>query len=130
MPDPSSSPGSRAVAGMRSREGVVDMETPTEAAVLVIGLGEIGGPLLETLRQGHQAAGRDIEDRPFNGVQVLHLCFPYTSDFVSSASRYVSLYEPEVVVVNSTVVPGQPGRSRKRRASRSSTARSAESTPG
>ena len=81
-------------------------ETPTEAAVLVIGLGEIGGPLLEILREAHQAAGRDIEDRPFNGVQVLHLCFPYTSDFISSASRYVSLYEPEVVVVNSTVVPG------------------------
>ena len=50
--------------------------------------------------------GRDIEERPFHGVQVLHLCFPYTSDFVSSASRYVSIHEPGVVVVNSTVVPG------------------------
>ena len=73
---------------------------------LVVGLGEVGGPLLEILREAHHAAGRDIEDRPFDGVQVLHLCFPYTSDFVSSASRYVSLYEPRVVVVNSTVVPG------------------------
>jgi len=91
MPDPSSSPGSPAVA---------------EAVVLVVGLGEIGGPLLDILRGAHDAAGRDIEDHPFDGVQVLHLCFPYTSDFVSSASRYVSLYEPAVVVVNSTVVPG------------------------
>src|SRR5580693_811164 len=106
MPDPSSSPGSRAVAGMRSCEGVVNRETPSETAVLVIGLGEVGGPLLETLREAHQAAGRDIEDRPFDGVQVLHLCFPYTSDFVSTAARYVALYEPETVVVNSTVVPG------------------------
>jgi UDP-N-acetyl-D-mannosaminuronate dehydrogenase len=81
-------------------------ETPTEAAVLVIGLGEVGGPLLEILREAHQAAGRDIEERPFDGVQVLHLCFPYTSDYVSAATRYVSLYEPEIVVVNSTVVPG------------------------
>jgi UDP-N-acetyl-D-mannosaminuronate dehydrogenase len=81
-------------------------ETPTEAAVLVVGLGEVGGPLLEILREAHQAAGRDIEDRSFEGVRVLHLCFPYTSDFVSAASRYVSLYEPTVVVVNSTVVPG------------------------
>jgi UDP-N-acetyl-D-mannosaminuronate dehydrogenase len=75
-------------------------------AVLVVGLGEIGRPLLEILREGHDAAGRDLEDQPFDGVHVLHLCFPYTSDFVSSAARYVSLYEPEVVVVNSTVVPG------------------------
>jgi UDP-N-acetyl-D-mannosaminuronate dehydrogenase len=78
----------------------------TEAAVLVVGLGEVGSPLLGILREAHQAAGRDIEDRPFEGVQVLHLCFPYTPDFISSASRYISLYEPAVVVVNSTVVPG------------------------
>jgi len=88
MPNSSSSPGSSA------------------AAVLVVGLGEIGRPLLEILRGAHDAAGRDIEDRPFDGVQVLHLCFPYSPDFVSSAARYVSLYEPQVVVVNSTVIPG------------------------
>ena len=88
MPNSSSSPGS------------------STAAVLVIGLGEIGRPLLEILSEAHGAVGRDIEDRPFDGVRVLHLCFPYTPDFVSSAARYVSLYEPEVVVVNSTVVPG------------------------
>jgi UDP-N-acetyl-D-mannosaminuronate dehydrogenase len=82
------------------------MSNSTEAAVLVVGLGEVGGPLLQILREAHHAAGRDIEDRPFDGVQILHLCFPYSADFVSSASRYVSLYEPEVVVVNSTVVPG------------------------
>jgi len=77
-----------------------------EAPTLVVGLGEVGGPLLENLRKAHHAVGRDIEDRQFDGVQVLHLCFPYSSDFVSAASRYVSLYEPRVVVVNSTVVPG------------------------
>ena len=106
MPDPSSSPGSSAVTGTLSSEGAITTEAYTQAAVLVIGLGEIGSPLLEILREAHHASGRDIEDRPFEGVQVLHLCFPYTSDFVSSASRYVSLYEPGVVVVNSTVVPG------------------------
>jgi UDP-N-acetyl-D-mannosaminuronate dehydrogenase len=76
------------------------------AAVLVVGLGEIGQPLLEILGGAHDAAGRDIEDRSFDGVQVLHICFPYGPDFVSAAARYVSMYEPEVVVVNSTVVPG------------------------
>jgi UDP-N-acetyl-D-mannosaminuronate dehydrogenase len=106
MSNPSSSPGSPAAARILSGEDAVNMETSTEAAVLVVGLGEVGGPLLKILREAHHAAGRDIEDRPFDGVQVLHLCFPYTPDFVSSASRYVSLYEPGVVVVNSTVVPG------------------------
>ncbi len=106
MPDPSSSPGSPAVAGMLSSQDAVGTGASAEAAVLVIGLGEVGGPLLGILREAHDAAGRDIEDRPFGGIQVLHLCFPYTPDFVSSASRYVSLYEPGFVVINSTVVPG------------------------
>jgi UDP-N-acetyl-D-mannosaminuronate dehydrogenase len=85
---------------------VTQREARTEAPVLVVGLGEVGGPLLEILGEAHKAVGRDIDDRPLNGVQILHLCFPYSSDFVSVASGYVSLYEPRVVVVNSTVVPG------------------------
>ena len=103
---PDSFPGSSAVAGKLSSENIMKTETSAEAAVLVVGLGEVGGPLLQILSGVHHAVGRDIEDRRFDGVQVLHLCFPYTSDFVSSASRYASLYEPDVVVVNSTVVPG------------------------
>jgi UDP-N-acetyl-D-mannosaminuronate dehydrogenase len=106
MPDTSRSPGSPAVDVMPSSEEATGAGTRTEAPVLVIGLGEIGRPLLGILGEAHQAAGRDIDDRLFDGVQVLHLCFPYTSDFVASACRYVSLYEPGVVVVNSTVVPG------------------------
>ena len=69
MPDPSSSPGSPTVAEMFSSEDAAQAETSTEAAVLVVGLGEIGGPLLDILREAHSAAGRDIEggdrrDRP------------------------------------------------------------------
>ncbi len=81
-------------------------EASIEAPVLIVGLGEVGRPLLEILRGTHRAAGRDIEDQSFHGVRILHLCFPFGADFVSTAHRYVSLYEPEVVVVNSTVVPG------------------------
>ena len=106
MSNPSGSAGSSAAAGTLCRNDALQTEAPAKAPVLVVGLGEVGGPLLEILRGAHQAVGRDIEDRIFEGVQVLHLCFPYTSDFVSSAARYVSLYEPEVVVVNSTVLPG------------------------
>lgn len=86
--------------------GDIGPEASIEAATLVVGLGEVGRPLLEILRGPHQAAGRDVEEHAFHGVRILHLCFPFGADFVSAASRYVSLYEPEVVVVNSTVVPG------------------------
>ncbi len=78
----------------------------TEAPVLIVGLGEVGRPLLDVLSGPHRALGRDLADRAFHGVRILHLCFPFSADFVSAANRYVSLYEPEVVVVNSTVIPG------------------------
>lgn len=92
-----------AAAGILSK---IQLETSTEAPVLVVGLGEVGGPLLEVLRGPHRAEGRDIEDRDFHGVQVLHLCFPFGPNFVSAASSYISRYRPDVAVVNSTVIPG------------------------
>jgi hypothetical protein len=84
----------------------IQPETSAEAPVLVVGLGEVGGPLLEVLRGAHRAEGRDIEDQDFHGVQVLHLCFPFGPEFVSAASGYISRHRPDVAVVNSTVLPG------------------------
>lgn len=76
------------------------------ATVLVIGLGEVGRPLLEVLEPFHAVIGRDIEDVPVEDVGILHICFPFSDAFVELASRYVSTYRPSLVIVNSTVVPG------------------------
>ena len=108
MPDPSSSPGSRAVAGMRSprrrrRHGDANGGNP----VLVIGLGEIGGPLLENLAAGTPGSGpghrgSSLRRRPGpSSLLPVHLRFRLVCRLATSRS-----YEPEVVVVNSTVVPG------------------------
>jgi hypothetical protein len=105
MPDPRSSLG-RAAVGTLPGEDDLPPAASIEAPVLVVGLGEVGGPLLEILRGTHRAAGRDVEDQDFHGVRVLHLCFPFGPDFGRAAARYVARYEPDVVVVNSTVVPG------------------------
>jgi UDP-N-acetyl-D-mannosaminuronate dehydrogenase len=106
MSTPRSSPGRPAAATTLIKPNDPAPGASVQAAVLIVGLGEVGRPLLEILSGTHQAAGRDIEDRAFHGVRILHLCFPFGPDFVSAAQRYVSRYEPEVVVVNSTVVPG------------------------
>jgi UDP-N-acetyl-D-mannosaminuronate dehydrogenase len=101
-----SSPGRPAAATTLAEQQGINPGSSAEAAVLVVGLGEVGRPLLEILSGTHQAAGRDIEDQPFHGVRILHLCFPFGPGFVSAARGYVSRYEPDLVVVNSTVVPG------------------------
>lgn len=92
--------------GILARENDRPAQPSAEAPVLVIGLGEVGRPLLEVLSGAHPAAGRDVEDQAFHGVRVLHLCFPFGPDFTAAACRYIARYEPEAAVVNSTVVPG------------------------
>ena len=77
-----------------------------DAVVLVIGLGEVGRPLLEVLEPFHAVIGRDLEDVLVDDVGVLHICFPFSEAFVELTSRYVSAYRPSLVIVNSTVVPG------------------------
>ncbi|HET9897515.1 MAG TPA: hypothetical protein VFQ44_21495 [Streptosporangiaceae bacterium] len=87
-------------------EGSEGTRSAAEAPALVVGLGEVGRPLLEVLRTAHRVAGRDLGDQDFHGVQILHLCFPFGPEFVTAAVGYAELYQPEVVVVHSTVVPG------------------------
>jgi UDP-N-acetyl-D-mannosaminuronate dehydrogenase len=78
---------------------------------VVVGLGEVGGPLLELIkRSGRNVVGLDVNPMslPERGtVDVMHICFPFEiDDFVGEAARYVALLEPRLVVVNSTVAVG------------------------
>lgn len=77
----------------------------------VVGLGEVGGPLLRVIEgAGRPATGIDIApaDYPARGsVEVMHICFPFEmEDFVGEAARYIERLAPELTVVNSTVAVG------------------------
>ena len=76
--------------------------------VLVVGVGEIGKPLLELLSEQYETYGLDI--KPAGQIppcDIMHLCFPFKGDdFVVEAVRYIGLYHPSLVIVNSTVAPG------------------------
>ena len=82
----------------------------SEGVTLVIGLGEVGKPLC-TILQKHDASviGIDIEpvtvDQP---VGILHVCFPFKEQarFEDAVAEYAHKYRPQIIVVNSTVVPG------------------------
>jgi UDP-N-acetyl-D-mannosaminuronate dehydrogenase len=75
---------------------------------LVIGMGEVGKPLLELLREGHTAVGVDIEPVEIEGVcEIMHICYPFqVDDFVGQSVGYVQKYRPRLTIVNSTVAPG------------------------
>ena len=78
------------------------------AQVLVVGLGEIGKPLFDIVKDKHPAVGVDIEPVEIKGVcSVMHVCFPFESArFVEECTRYIDKYQPALTVINSTVAPG------------------------
>jgi UDP-N-acetyl-D-mannosaminuronate dehydrogenase len=84
--------------------------TDKKNATVIIGLGEVGQPLWHVLkRDDADTLGIDIEpafvDVP---VGIMHICFPFKDQetFQSAVVDYARKYEPEVIVVNSTVIPG------------------------
>ena len=89
--------------------------------VLVVGLGEVGHPLFELLRESgkFEVYGFDLdaekmrsvgqsEDVLPHAVDVMHVCIPCfdKEDFVNSVVGYVGRFKPKLVIVNSTVAPG------------------------
>lgn len=77
--------------------------------VVVVGLGEVGKPLLELLAPYHNVIGVDIQppSAPIGPVDVLHVCYPFEiQDFVGETVRYIKLFNPALTVINSTVGVG------------------------
>lgn len=80
---------------------------------LVIGCGEVGTALIDVLSDAHQVASIDI-DEPIGewdqcalwSPDVMHICFPYSDLFVADVERYNQFYEPEHLVIHSTVPVG------------------------
>src|SRR2546428_1143528 len=75
---------------------------------LVIGLGEIGRPLMEVLRKVHRVEGIDLPPRDVPGpIDLMHVCYPGDiSDFAGETAQYTRRYEPAIVVTHSTVPVG------------------------
>ena len=76
--------------------------------VMVIGLGEIGMPLLEMINEKYNAIGVDIEPIKYDSkVDIVHICYPFEiEDFVGTTVNYIQKYNPELTIINSTVIPG------------------------
>jgi UDP-N-acetyl-D-mannosaminuronate dehydrogenase len=79
-----------------------------DQTVVIVGLGEVGKPLLEIMKGAYQAFGVDI-DQPasVSECDVMHICFPFQNgNFVAQVSQYINQYRPALTVINSTVAPG------------------------
>lgn len=86
------------------------MNVSKEAITLVVGMGEVGKPLHTILQKQYpEVIGIDIEPVSIDRrVGILHVCFPFkdSTQFQEIVVSYARKFRPEVIVVNSTVVPG------------------------
>ena len=76
--------------------------------VVIVGLGEVGKPLLEIMRRRHRTFGVDIsQPASISQSDVMHVCFPFQGGkFVEQVVEYIHQYRPALTVINSTVAPG------------------------
>lgn len=79
-----------------------------EEAVVIVGLGEVGKPLLNILSRTYDCVGVDIQPVQLNRpCSILHICIPFQiQDFLGVAAAYIAKYKPRVTILNSTVAPG------------------------
>jgi UDP-N-acetyl-D-mannosaminuronate dehydrogenase len=80
----------------------------TQEIVVVVGLGEVGRPLLNILSRSFECAGVDLAPvdihRP---CSVLHICYPFQiRNFISITANYVARYDPRLTILHCTVAPG------------------------
>jgi predicted dinucleotide-binding enzyme len=71
---------------------------------LIIGFGEIGKSLYNVLKEKYTVEAVDINtSSTVNKCEVMHICFPYSKEFVREVKRYKKLYKPKYIVIHSTV---------------------------
>jgi UDP-N-acetyl-D-mannosaminuronate dehydrogenase len=79
-----------------------------DGKILVVGLGEIGKPLLEILKDHYEVLGIDVDPVEIQGeVNIMHICYPFEiKDFIGQTADYIIKYKPQLTIINSTVAPG------------------------
>lgn len=98
-------PGDRGCVPRTDRQAFEEIEMDH---ALVIGDGEVGGPLAGIIGEVYQVHMRDVEEA--RGLRDryawLHVCYPWSDSFVAVTAGYIERYDPMYCVVHSTVVPG------------------------
>ena len=82
---------------------------------IVIGLGEIGKPLLQLLSKKDLTIGYDINPKMMNikkfqkfeklETRFLHVCIPFTNNFEKNVIKFFKQFHPKIIVIHSTIKP-------------------------
>ena len=89
-------------------ESMINAAFPIKERTLILGAGEIGRSLKEILDPHFEVIIKDKDAIAFPNETygVIHICYPYSDKFVEITKNYISLHNPRLVIVHSTVRPG------------------------
>ena len=82
---------------------------------IVVGLGEIGKPILKLFSKHDLVIGYDVNTKLMNkkrfeqfsslDTSFLHICIPFNKKFIKSVILLIKKFDPDCVVIHSTVKP-------------------------
>ena len=82
---------------------------------LVVGLGQIGKPVLQLISKATITVGYDTNPKLFNKIKFakfeeldtrfLHICIPYDDNFIKNVDLLYEKFKPKSLVLHSTVSP-------------------------
>jgi hypothetical protein len=75
---------------------------------LIVGAGEVGQGIFKVLSPHYNVFIRDAEDSDcgIKKFDVMHICFPYSNNFIKFSKEYIKKYRPGLVINHSTVPIG------------------------
>lgn len=94
---------------------------------LIVGYGEIGQALnkvlspyyevwaydlnyIKPVKKGYNLSplsdGTTVIDRELTDCEIMHVCIPYTENFIDEVKKYQEKYKPKYIIVHSSVKPG------------------------
>ncbi|MBI1829472.1 MAG: hypothetical protein HY222_02970 [Thaumarchaeota archaeon] len=83
---------------------------------IVVGLGEIGNPILQLISKTIPAVGYDINSKLMDKhnfekykkleTSFLHICIPFSENFIGNVIQLYKKFKPESIVIHSTISPG------------------------
>jgi len=74
----------------------------------IIGTGEVGSAIKKIVEKKYKVFTKDRKNDSIKGqeIEILHICIPYSKDFIAIAVKAIRDYKPLLTIIESTVAPG------------------------
>lgn len=72
----------------------------------IIGLGEVGSALFAILKNHYEVKWFEKDSDPHYGTEIMHVCIPWSDEFLSIVKRYADIQQPTYIVNHSSVPVG------------------------